>query len=115
MKHIFNYDVTSGTETITTGDTFTSEALGIRHGDNFGVHVVSVSGTAPDFTITFTECDTADGTFIAPDSNTVAANAATTGMYSLTPIVARYIKLVVVNDSANSVTLGIKLAVQDNA
>ena len=89
---------------IAASESFTSDALSIGRGENFGIAVTAITGTTPDYTITYTASPTADGTFISPDSNVICANQDTTGIWFFTPMPTGYIKIVITNNSgANAV------------
>jgi len=100
---------------IAASGSFTSGALNIGRGENFSVAVTAVTGTSPDFSITYTACPTEDGTFISPASNTIAANADTTGIWSFTPVPTKWIKIVITNNnSVNAVVPTVIFQMQED-
>jgi len=114
MGRMFDYNLTAGTKTIAASDTFTTGALDISQGENYAVNVVAVSGTAPDFSISYTASTESDGTYITPDSPTIAANVGAAKSVGFTPVLSKFIKITFTNNNAsNSVIVTAKLTVQE--
>lgn len=112
QKIMGTYQITSAS--ISASGTFTSAALSIGRGENFSVIVTAVTGTSPDYSITYTAANESGATFIAPASNTICSNQSSTGIWSFTPVPAPWIKIVITNNNAsNAVVPTVKFMMQE--
>lgn len=101
-------------QTITTGATSVATAIDISNASALAVHLTAIAGTALDVTFTYSLSNSFAGTYTTPSSPaTIGANLGAVDVLDFAPEAARYIKITITNNSANSVVLAASLAVQE--
>lgn len=100
-------------QTLTSGGTYTSAAIDVRNGGVFGIDWVVL---ATQLTLTYQMCGTKDGTYFTPDGGGAISTCTGRTAYqgaSFAPEYFPYMKVVVLNNGADTATISAFLDVQE--
>ena len=117
MGKMMTTAVVCDAQDIGEGATWTSEAFMIERAANFSLIVDTLTGTSIDgITVTYTISTAKDGTFIAPaGASAIFTALKIAGAVAFTPVLAPWIKFVVVNtDASHHVVPTIKFVWQED-
>lgn len=111
-NYMGSYLIHSGA--ITAGSTSTSGAIKLARGTGFSIIVDSISGTSPNYDVSYQVSSSADGTFISPADNVIINDTSTTTAVGFTPVAGQYAKFTVTNNNgSNALTITVKLTMQE--